>query len=210
MKTYRFNLDAHFVDQAFSPLRTKAQALVVLMKCIKLMLAGNIISDDKKSGELLLNVSKRSRLFLFSENKYFSIGFPFFVEEIDGMLHFSTKNIKSVDSKVTSDVISIISGTDKLECCSGLEFIEPVVDIEESEPNFWPFLLSLLMYEDGYVRYDHDPKHENGDLHPLNHYDFFYSSFTSCKVGLRNKLNDSEMLDLLSPDTACHYIEDAT
>lgn len=210
MKTYRFNLDVHFVDQIFSPMRTKSQALVVLMKCIKLMIVGNIIPDGKKAGELLLNVTKRSRLFLFSENKYFSIGFPFFVEELDGMLRFSTKNIKSVDSKITTDVISIISAADKLECCSGLEFIEAVVDIEESEPEFWPFLLSLLMYEDGYVRYDHDPKHENGDLHPLNHYDFFYSSFTNCKVGLRNKLNDNEMVDLLSPDTACHYIENTT
>ncbi len=210
MKSHRFNLDTHFVDQAFSPLRTKVQALIVLMKCIKLMLAGNIIPNDKKSGELLLSVSKRSRLFLFSENKYYSIGFPFFVDERDGMLRFSTKHIQSVDSKITSDVISVLSSQEKFDSSSGLEFIEPVVDIEDSEPGFWPFLLGLLMYEDGYVRYDHDPKHENGDLHPLNHYDFFYSSFTNCKVGLRNKLNDTEMVDLLTPDTACHYIESTT
>ena len=88
-------------------------------------------------------------------------------------MNFSTNSIQSVDSKITSDVISVLSASEKFDSSNGLEFIEPVVDIEDSEPAFWPFLLGLLMYEDGYIRYDHDPKHENDDLHPLNHYDFF-------------------------------------
>ena len=63
------------------------------------------------------------------------------------------------------------------------------------------------MYEDGYIRYDYDEKHENDDVHPLNHYDIFYSSFSTFKVGLRDRLRTEDMLDFLDSNTICHYLE---
>jgi len=208
MKSYFFNLDKHFVDSVFSPLRTKSEALVVLMKCVKLMLVGNIVPRERAVGKLLLTVDKQSRLYLFSDSKYFSLGFPFFVNNQEDLLRFSTRDIENIDNKITSDVIGVLSSTDQYDNNSVFDFIEPVLEIEEKEPRFWAFLLGLLMYEDGYVRYDHDPKHENGDLHPINHYDFFYSSSASCKVGLRKKLEHTDMIDFLSTNTSCHYIEE--
>lgn len=210
MKRFTFNLDARFVEDVFKPIRSKAQAITVLMKCTKLMLIGNIVPPERKAGELLLVVSKVSRIFLFSNDKYFSLTFPFIVKNDEGGLMFSTRNIADISNKITSDVIGVVASSDKFDSLDSLDFAESLLDFEETEPSFWPFLLSLLMYEDGYVRYDYDPKHVNGDIHPLHHYDFFYSSLAACKVGLRGALANDDMVGFMLPETACHYIEKRT
>lgn len=207
MKMFTFNLDARFVEDVFKPIRSKIQAITVLMKCTKLMLIGNVVPPEIKAGELLLVVSKVSRIFLFSNNKYFSLTFPFVVKNNGDELMFSTRNIADISNKITSDVIGVVASSDKFDNLDSLDFAESLIDFEETEPFFWPFLLSLLMCEDGYIRYDHDPENVNGDIHPLHHYDFFYSSLAACKVGLRESLTDSDMVSFILPETACHYIE---
>lgn len=210
MKTYTFNLDARFVKDVFKPIRSKTQAITVLMKCTKLMLLGNIVPPERKAGELKLVVSKVSRVFLFSNHKYFSLTFPFIVKDDEGGIMFSTRNIADISNKITSDVIGVVASSDRFDNLGSLDFAELLLDFEENEPLFWPFLLSLLMYEDGYVRYDHDPEHVDGDMHPLHHYDFFYSSLAACKVGLRGAIANNEMVSFMLPETACHYIEKQT
>ena len=53
------------------------------------------------------------------------------------------------------------------------EFADPIATIVDYNLNFWSFLRELLLYEDGYIRYDYDEEHQDGLLHPLNHYDIF-------------------------------------
>ena len=77
-----------------------------------------------------------------------------------------------------------------------LEFIDPIIEISDQEQCFWPFLLNLFMYEDGYMRYDYDKRHHNENRHPLNHFDFFYSSISTCKVGLKGGI-DNEIFMVL-------------
>jgi len=210
MKRYSFALDERLVKEFFTPIRSKKDVVSLLMKSIKLILINDTIEESRVKGELTLIVSKMSRLFYFSENKFFSISFPFLVVETEGVLEFSSKTVKIIDNKVTSDVISVISksGFQDVECA--LEFVDPIVEIADFEQLFWPFILNLFMYEDGYIRYDYDEKYENGDHHPLNHYDIFYSSLSTFKVGLRNRLEADSMLDFLDSNSICHYIECAT
>ena len=210
MKRYAFALDERLVKEFFTPIRSKKDVVSLLMKSIKVILINDTIEKSRVKGNLTLIVSKMSRLFYFSENKFFSISFPFLVVETEGVLEFSSKTVKIIDNKVTSDVISVISksGFQDVECA--LEFVEPIVEIADLEPLFWPFILNLFMYEDGYIRYDYDEKYANGDLHPLNHYDIFYSSLSTFKVGLRNRLKADSMLDFLDSNSICHYIECTT
>lgn len=210
MKRYSFALDERLVNEFFTPVRSKKDVVSLLMKSIKVMLINDSIDERRVKGELTLIVSKMSRLFYFSENKFFSITFPFSVVEIEGELEFSSKTVKIIDSKVTSDVIGVISkrGFQDIECA--LEFVDPIVEIADFEQFFWPFLLNLFMYEDGYIRYDYDEKNDRGDHHPLNHYDIFYSSFSTFKIGLRKRLEADSMLDFLDSKSICHYLECAT
>ncbi len=207
MKTMVFNLDSYFVSEIFKPLRTKSEILVALMKCTKYMMIGNTVPEDRKVGEMILVISKRSRIFLASGDKYYSLVFPFSVTEHEGALSFSSKLITSVDNKVTSDVIGILNESNLNGLRDSLEYVEGIVDLEMSEPLFWPFLVGLLTYEDGYVRYDHDPVNQDGDSHPLDHYDFFYSADASCKIGLRDRVDVGEMIKFVMPDSACQFIE---
>lgn len=210
MKKYSFTLDERLVKELFTPIRSKKDVVFLLMKSIKIMLINDDAGIERNKGTLTLVVSKMSRLFYFSDNKFFSIAFPFLVFERDGELEFSSKTVKLIDSKVTSDVISVIArdGFQDLECA--LEFVDPIMEIADFEPFFWPFILNLFMYEDGYIRYDYDEKYENGDHHPLNHYDIFYSSLSTFKVGLRSRLQADSMLDFLDSNSICHYLECAT
>jgi len=210
MKRYTFTLDERLVNEFFTPVRSKKDVVSLLMKSIKLMLVNDSIDKSRVKGQLTLIVSKTSRLFYFSENKFFSISFPFLVIENNGEFEFSSKTVKIIDSKVTSQVIGVVSksGFQDVECA--LEFVDPIVEIADFEQLFWPFLLNLFMYEDGYIRYDYDEKHESGDHHPLNHYDIFYSSLSTFKIGLRNRLESDSMLDFLDSNSICHYLECAT
>lgn len=207
MKRYSFPLDERLVKEFFNPIRSKKDVVSLLMKSIKIMLINDTVDKCRVRGEIILIVSKMSRLFYFTENKFFSITFPFLVYESDGELEFSSKTVKIIDSKVTSDVIGVISknGFQDVECA--LEFVDPIVEIADFEQLFWPFILNLFMYEDGYIRYDYDEKYEDGDHHPLNHYDIFYSSLATFKVGLRNRLEADSMLDFLDSNSICNYLE---
>lgn len=60
--------------------------------------------------------------------------------------------------------------------------------------------------ETGYIRYDYDPDHENGTLHPLYHFDVNYSSKGTYKMGINKKMEKEDFVDLLDIKTKCHYI----
>lgn len=207
MKKYSFLLDQRLVNDYFKPLRTKIEIIELLMKSIKFILVDKPVDEDRKVGEIVLVVAKMSRLFYFSEEKYFSIAFPFSVIENGNYLEFTSSTVPFVDSKVTSDVLGVLAKSGAFEQDCAFEFVEPIVEISDQEQLFWPFLLNLFMYEDGYIRYDYDVEHHNGSLHPLNHFDFFYSSISTCKVGLNERLNNQIFIDFLHTETDCRFIK---
>ena len=67
--------------------------------------------------------------------------------------------------------------------------------------------------EDGYIRYDYDEDGYNNaksigaeDRHPLNHYDIFYSSQNTFKIGLNNKINEDSFIDFIDINKKCKNI----
>lgn len=148
-----------------------------------------------------------SRLFYFTKDKYFSVNFPFAATETEEGLIYSSEHISDIDSRVTSQVLSVISSEDSFGADCIFEFADPIATIVDYDLNFWSFLRELLLSEDGYIRYDYDEEHQNGLLHPLNHYDVFYSSGATFKVGLKQKIERETIIDLLQTESNCHFLE---
>jgi len=207
MKVFTFRLGDWQIDQLLAPIRTKRESLMLLMQLIKIMLVNAQIPDNRIGGELRLVVSKMSRLFLFSENKYLSFRFPFSVVEEGGSIAFSSAFLSSIDSQITSQIIHVLGDRAFSESFSPWEWIEPIIPADELCPGFWPMLLDLLLSEDGYLRYEYDKERENGRLHPLRHYDIFYSSPVTFKIGVGEHRDKDKMIDLLEQTTDCHYLE---
>ena len=77
VKKLEFNLDERQVAWIFSPLRSKEQVIKLLMRTIKIMIVNDKFNNELIKGKVVLRISKMSRLFFFSQDKFFSINFPF-------------------------------------------------------------------------------------------------------------------------------------
>ncbi len=76
MKRYEFQIARWNEDDIFSPIRSKKDSIHILMKTIKIMTINQQVSEEDSIGKIVLLVSKMSRLFFFSQDKFFSIVFP--------------------------------------------------------------------------------------------------------------------------------------
>jgi len=207
MKRYSFKLNEAIWKGLLKPIRSKRDTTTLLMKSIKLMLVNPSIGSDNVHGEMILIVSKMSRLFYLTKDKIFSIGFPFSANFETTPPVFSSKSGMSIDSRITSEILGILSDDQLFNSGCPYQFIDPVLVFSEGVDGYWQLLLDLLMYEDAYIRYDYDEKNQNHEQHPVNHYDVFYSPYATFKLGLRERVSGDRLVDLLSIETNCHFIE---
>lgn len=217
MKEYSFNLNEVYLEKFFpnERVKSKAQIIEILMEAIKYMLLNPSVEADKVNGRIILRIDDMSRLIFVKNEKYFSIVFPFFVFVNEDGYSFRFKNLIEIDSSLTSQVISIIK-CDEFKANCSVDFFIPICEYEENcDDNFWVFLKELLLMEDGYIRYDYDEdnykkfkKVRQEHRHPLNHYDLFYSSNATFKIGLTNIVTEKEFIDFLDVKTNCKYLTD--
>jgi hypothetical protein len=219
MKHYSFNLSKVIYDKVFPSyrLKTKAHIIEVLMEVTRFILLQNdpefIVSDNNSKGKVVLYIDKMSRLFFFSENKYYSIVFPFHCSVKDDQYKIFFQSNINVTPKLISKVISTIK-CDQFKAQCSLDFVEPICNAEDDcGENFWELLRELLLMEDGYIRYDVDKENydkavEKGEehKHPLNHYDIFHSNNATFKVGLWNTIYNEDFINLLNINTDCNYL----
>ena len=207
MKTIEINLDKRSVNQLFLPIRSKADVIVLLMNAVKQMLINYEISDADSTGVMQLQISDMSRLSFFTEDKFFSICFPFFAKNIDDSnIEFYTKNGTIVDNKLSSEILSIVNDNKFIACQDVYEFLEPIDQVEYPSSGLWNVFIELMLFEDGYIRYDHDIERQDPIMHPLNHIDLFYNSSNTFKLGLYKKPNANDFIDILDKTTPCHYL----
>lgn len=88
-----------------------------------------------------------------------------------------------------------------------IDFADCIDEACTFDGDIWCLFRELLISEDGYIRYDHDPDNAAGDMHPLHHLDVFYSSGSTFKLGLRNSIDTATFEDYLDITTACRYIQ---
>jgi hypothetical protein len=130
-----------------------------------------------------------NRLFFESNDKFYSISFPFQTKIIDGEINFSNHHLQDIDFQVTSNVISIINDESFKIGNTMYDFMEDLSENKVHNYQFWNFILHLFLMEDGYVRFDHDRERMEELKHPENHFDVFYSQHSTWKIGLPKKIS---------------------
>jgi hypothetical protein len=165
----------------------------------------------KSTGKLSVVVDKMSRVVFSTENKYYSIVLPFYVNSDGDQIQFYHKS-ELIDSKLLSNLMTVLK-SDSFNSRNSLDFSDSVIDLENENEMLWVILQDLLLYEDGYIRYDVDEESylkakEKGceHSHPLNHCDLFYSSNAAFKVGLDKFMEVDEFIDVLNIRTDCKYL----
>ena len=166
--------------------------------------------DSKNYGQVIIKVSKMSRIIYELKNKIFSITFPFNISKTEEGydIYDSISEIK-IDILVISKIINILNNFSS-ENEDIYEFLSQFDDGDNNEEvldNIWKIFKKVLFSESGYLRYDYDEEHENGNIHPLNHYDIYYTSRNTFKIGLNDKIDLKKFIDLLDLETDCHYFK---
>lgn len=65
----------------------------------------------------------------------------------------------------------------------------------------------FVFLEWGYVRFDYDPVHSNGQLHPASHLDVNFSRSFSYKLGLKERIDVDALISIIRSDTNCAELE---
>lgn len=155
---------------------------------------------------LVINVDDMNRFIYKSENKIFSIRSPFYVKEDKNRLIFYTNHIEEIDSYISSKILTLINDT-HFDSPNSLDFIGLLEDIFGDSDNIWAFVRELLLFEDGYLRYDHDPDNEKERFHPLSHLDICYSTASTFKIGTYHKPCFDYFIQLLDNKLEAKYLE---
>jgi hypothetical protein len=208
MKRFNFPLDKFQLSRMLSSFREKKDVINLWMNAVKLILSYSEPKEDSVVGALILQVDKMSRLFISSGNKSFSTAFPFVIYENEGFLEFGSTACPVIDSKITSDIISLVNASNILSSRNVLAFAEPLIDVVGEPDMVWELFRDLMLCDDGYIRIDHDPINENGNIHPLDHIDVFYSQAATFKIGLSEMADLDRLHDILNHQTACYYLTD--
>lgn len=209
-KLFELNIGKYFFEKVSKHIRSKEDLVILLIESMKVFLIGDIITESDIKGKVMIKIDKMSRIIFEIENKYFSFNFPFGVGsrsdhesitfyDIDTRLDLNSKNLSIILSIFNEGVMKNNSLEDiyiELLYMEDIEYKEDILKVVKK----------LMLFESGYIRYDYDSEHADGHIHPLYHFDVYYSSNNSIKLGLRNELKIEEFVDLLDVKTNCYYI----
>lgn len=214
MKKIQLPYGNYYYDKLMKPIRRQKDCVALILDILNILLAGEETGDEK--GMVMIVVDKMSRLFCFSGQKYFSMVFPFDMERIEG----TGKNYRIYDLILNMEIDNrLIVLMERI--LNQIDFEESTVDeiiekayfdvaeegySEDEVGKCFNLVMRLLSMELGYIRYDDDPEHENGALHPLYHLDVNYSSRGAYKIGVKNKMREEDFIDLLDIKKDCKYI----
>ncbi|ENO8973964.1 hypothetical protein ACCF52_001530 [Vibrio parahaemolyticus] len=207
MKSYEIPIGDEYLDLFFSPIRSKKNIIKLLMNTIKYV-NNSFALRGERNGFIHIIVDDMNRLIFASADKVFSIRSPFYVRQKDGQISFYTDDIAFIDSSITSKVLSAIND-DRFDSPNSLDFLYLLEEVfgEGEVDTFWSLMMKLMTFEDGYLRFDHDPEHEDGRMHPLTHLDICYSTASTYKIGTYREPCPIFLTDLLNTKTESIYIE---
>ncbi|WP_331692602.1 hypothetical protein [Pandoraea sputorum] len=211
MKRFDLPIDKYQAEDLFGAVRSKKDVVVLWMQAIKSFLANQPASADNKVADLTIIVRSMSRLFCELNNgeKIFSVSFPFTAKIVEEKLEFFSREGLLVDSRVSSQVLTLIQGNGIFDCVEFTDFIDPIFDATSVDSTIWNLIRELMLVEDAYIRYDKDPGRVNGHIHPEHHIDMYYSSSGTFKIGLDQKIDKDSLISILCIETDCHYLRPA-
>jgi hypothetical protein len=194
MKEMVFYLSTVSKNKFFRPIRERKDLITILLETIRLIIYDIQIPPEKSCGKIILYTDKTSRLVYISDIKYFSINFPFFIDNSDGC-HIYDKNDVVIDSRIISKIMELISVKNTFNSKSFSSFFDAMETIYD-EKYIWECFFNLLTFEEGYIRFDNDEDHI-AVTHPQHHMDLFYEENNKIKFGLYNKIDSVSFHNLL-------------
>lgn len=207
-KHFEYGIGKHHSEIFEKPIRTQMDATKVILEVLGIIL--NKAECVQESGRLYINIDKMRRVFCFFKQKYFSMHFPFSLENdeegevriydvisditIDfrrlGLLKTILKEVdfekKSVDQIIEDayyDVISEEYSENEVEECLGI-------------------LFRILTMEYGYLRFDYDEENYNDIYHPLTHIDINFMDNVTYKLGVPN-FRENDFVKLVDVRERC-------
>lgn len=206
-----------------TPIRYKEDIIKILLFSIKNLLINSDCENEDK-GEVIISIDKSSRIYFICKNKdelpskYYSFTFPFSLQNVDeGKYIVSCKtSLQVIDSELIDKLIVLLdkgwfsennTSSDDIDnfACSFMDDMEDYyyargVECEDMKSLYtahWSIVKTLLTFEPSYIRYDFDPKYENGQIHPLNHLDVNYSSNGTYKLGFDDTFNKRKRIEFV-------------
>lgn len=215
MKEFKVNMTNKFLDLASKPIRNKNQIISLLLEAIPLINNGELI-DRPFNNYIVLRIDKMKRLIFVIENKIFSFNFPFNIERnsegnnpviYDSLTDLELNGLNFAVLKVAyEEIFNENENQGLLDIDSELLKILASFDTKPNKDQIWQIIKKLLIFESGYLRYDYDEEHQNGNLHPLNHLDINYSSESTYKIGMGKIIDCETFIDILDINTDSHFI----
>lgn len=203
MKRYDYCLN-HFEIDLFSKtiIRDKISIVKTLMGVCNSILTHEV---NNQNYNMSIIIERMSRFFVFLNDKYYSISFPFQIEECEEKL-----SIYYQDLEINAKMVSLILQTlNELEKNDKIYFVDDLASLNSELLNEDLFVVLRMLFEmeSGYVRYDYDLKNFKGKQHPIHHIDIMYSNAVTFKLGLGKQMEKQDFIDLLDTKTDCMFIE---
>lgn len=215
MKAYGVQIDPNVIGYN-SAIRDKTIIIKLVINIVRFLLISQVrpleeltIKNSETSIVLVLNVDKMSRILICENDKIHTFQFPFNLVISGGNAKICYNHIE-----LNSGILTILSATfidlndgQSIEKILG-NYWEAISDLEigATEARIYSSLITyLLSFEPGYLRFDHDNNKDrlNEKNHPLNHIDIYYTNKNTFKIGLQNKLNYKQMIDILDIAKPC-------
>lgn len=118
-----------------------------------------------------------------------------------------------IDDLVISFLKTIFNNFDNSYCDFNQFFddfllnYDAMISDKMKENMYWNLVLYILSFEPGYFRYDFDETHENGLIHPVNHFDINYDSMGTYKLGLSNRISIDYIQQLIDETQPCKFLK---
>lgn len=216
MKTrFEIELDSTSVSTFFptSRIKDKFRIIEIILESARYILHAKREKTARGLYKLIFFRDKMSRIFFVSDDKVYSVIFPFNLKIDNGILTLNYKNMLEIDSLALSNLIILLKNP-LIQSESCLDFIDPILDLESEHPEkYWMLFKDLLTTEDGYIRYDKDligyneaKKKKREHRHPIHHLDIFYTNAATFKIGLNNAIIDRDFIDTVNTETNCKYL----
>ncbi len=210
MKMFEFELDSYLLKNIPGAIRGKKDIIVLLLVTLQNILVKPLLTKDEVKLKIVIN--KMSRIFYHTPDKIISIVMPFPVKKEGNEIKIYDKVDKSleINSMILNNLLYIITSFDNLGDCDLSETIDSFFEEEgigASERSYLKRLVyELILTEYGYLRYEDDIEHENGDRHPRYHLDINATTDATFKVGLNEKMDLTSFIDILDITTDCKYL----
>lgn len=207
-KVFEFSLDELMLTKIKRPIRNTTDIITLLLETMQYLSWNKPCGSAPISMKIIVN--KMNRIFYVLDKKYFSITMPFSIRKnSDGFVELYDSDIV-IDSKRLAIITSIF---ERIQSEPELDFLkyEEYLDDEELDKDELAavrhVITKLVFNEYGYLRYDDDAEHENGDLHPRYHLDINCSASGTYKLGLRQGVDFNWFRDCLDVTVSCKFLQ---